>query len=379
MKNKKVKELFLRLKAWGYRMTHTSMWGDAMTALALFTVSVVILLFTLEMLGSVMPDPRLFRLDSQWYREIVERGYLTESQVWTQKGIANWAFFPLLPMLAKGLFYLGIPAFNALFFVAGIFFFLSILIFIRFVRMHNKDIPPYIAGGVLAFMPFSIYAFTGYSEAPFFFFSILTYMLFKKERYFLAGLSGICLTASRVLGVLLIPALALPLIKKFWKMSRKKQVNIVLSLMMMPLGLAGFMVYLHYHMGDALAFKHVQSVWVSTPTYNPFITLKDGLNASLTDKYFWFALFSLGSFALSAWYAFKKQYTLAIFLFLYTLLPVSIRLFSYARYAFWAFPFTLFLAQVCAHKNWARYLFPVMQILLVFVYYAWMKGASWTI
>ena len=379
MKNKKVKEYFLRLKAWGWRMTRTSMWKDAMTALALFSVAVFIMLVTVEILVNVLPDPRLFRLDSQWYREIVERGYLTESEVWTQKGIANWAFFPLLPMLAKGLFALGVAPAMALFFVSGTFFFLSILVFIRFVRMHNKEIPPYVAGGVLAFMPFSIYAFTGYSEAPFFFFSVLTYMLFKKERYFLAGLSGICLTSSRVLGVLLIPALALPLIKKFWKMSRKKQINIVLSLMMMPLGLAGFMAYLYYHMGDALAFQHVQSVWVSTPTYNPFVTLRDGLNAALTDKYFWFALFAIGSFVLSAWYAFKKEYTMAIFLFLYTLLPVSVRLFSYARYAFWVFPFTLFLAEICAHKKLARYLFPIMQILLVFVYYAWMMGASWTI
>ena len=307
--------------------------------------------------------------DCLWYKTIVENGYQTFSVL--QNGQANSVFFPLLPLLAKGLvFLIDCSAEFALLFVSKYMFFFCIWIFIYFVQSVFKDIPPSIAAATITFMPFAVHSATGYTETVFFVLVMLVFLTFHEKKYVQTAFFGALLSASKTIGVLIVPALALPLVFCFWKYPLKEKINLSLTFMLMPLGLFVFMFYLYENVGDALAFSHVQIAWSELKCFpKPFCSFWRSLNAPLTSYHFWGAIGGLFCFWASFFLFRKKKPDLAIFLIFCTLSPLMFRTIS-PRYILWN---PCFLLVVCyllnKYRRWLYIILPVMAALMMQTYF----------
>lgn len=351
---------------------------DILTSLVFFSFAVCLAYGAYTFIHT-QENTRWFRWDFQWYNSIMTNGYATEYQVWTSKGTTNWAFFPLVPLCAKILIGLtGCSSKIALVSISSFFFLLSILIFIRLTRLIFPNIPSFIPAGIVALSPLSIYAFLGYKESTFFFLSCLTTYFFIQKHYLKAGISGCFLTSSSIFGLFLLPALALGQIKQFFKNTWKEKLSYILSLSLMPLGFAFFVIYLYIHVGDGLAFLHIQKVWdLQQSPFNPFYILYQGFQRN--DYRFYFSILGIICLIVSCYFFLIKQYTLGLFLSISTIIALSVRLLSFLRYGFWLFPLLMFLSKISNYKKLYRIVFPIFIVLLLITYWAWMKGKIWTV
>lgn len=89
----------------------------------------------------------------------------------------------------------------------------------------------------------------------------------------------------------------------------------VLALLLVPLGLFSYMLFLHLHVGDALAFKNIQIAWARIPG-NPITVIFNALSQGntyqrncgflallglLTGLFLYKKKFYLSSFAIASW------------------------------------------------------------------------------
>jgi hypothetical protein len=104
--------------------------------------------------------------DSGWFIDIVERGYDTSVRTDPRnEGQANWAFFPLYPMIAKALVMLtGMTSVAALIIIANIAFFATLpLIWYETAHWYG-DRAADMAVALLAFLPGSFIFSSAYSS-----------------------------------------------------------------------------------------------------------------------------------------------------------------------------------------------------------------------
>ena len=320
----------------------------------------------------------LCQWDCQWYKSIILDGYMSEPPC--SDGMANFAFFPLLPLIAKGIYsiyrYFS-PEFY-LFFISEYVFFLDIFVFMFFVKAYFKDIPEYIAAATLTFMPFSVHAMAGYTESTFLLLSMMTILSFGQKKYLQSGIFGAFLTAARPVGALIIPALALPQTFKFFKAPLKDKTNLALCFMLMPLGLFLFMYYLEYKIGDALAFAHVQIAWGSDECFfKPFCVLLNGLKMPLSHYHFVGAVVACFSLFFCYFLYKRKKYELTLFLLFSTLCPMMIKMMSMMRFLFWN---PVFLLMVCYFLNkYKRHLWIILPIVAAYmmqIYFYFLSGET---
>jgi hypothetical protein len=195
------------------------------------------------------------------------------------------AFFPLWPLLLHSLgfltsgsvvhyYILGIVLANLLFYLAlVIFYLLSVEIF-----DHNvaKKALMY-----LAFAPYALYFFIGYTESLFILFCLATFFFLQRSiqrggmiNWLLAGLCGFFASLTRSQGFLL----ALPyafvfmqqylLADKFRLSGWYEKILALAPIILIPFGVVVYMLYLWYTKGDPLLFSHVEATsWNRSLTF----------------------------------------------------------------------------------------------------------------
>lgn len=153
----------------------------------------------------------LLEWDAQWYASILDGGYACDvEQLGTWGYASNCGFFPGLPLLAAPLRYgLGLPAWLALPLTAQLCcwgFWTLLLLLLR-----RWEVRPDLQVATLATLllhPWSFYLVTGYSEAPFLLF-MLGYLYWSDRPttggFLAAALCGIGMTATRLVGVAVLP------------------------------------------------------------------------------------------------------------------------------------------------------------------------------
>jgi Gpi18-like mannosyltransferase len=188
--------------------------------------------------------------DGGWYEKIATNGYeyLADGQQ------HNIAFFPLFPLLVRGVMALGLP-FN----IAGIlinnFAFLGALLLVYAwleARYDTQTARWSIA--TLAWCPFSLYGTVIYTEGLFLLLTTAALQAFAKQQYTSAGLWGAMASATRVTGAMLVPAFLL----MAW---REKSLKACFASLAASFGLLLFSAYCALNFGDPLAFVHVQRAW----------------------------------------------------------------------------------------------------------------------
>ncbi len=179
------------------------------------------------------------KLDCHWYSSIVRDGYHLEPSAHPKGDAANWAFFPTFPIAAKFLAFLTgydarvvLPVTSRLFLLASIFLFLIV------AKREFGENARVLSGMLVAFNPYVVYAYAGYTETLYFFLTALAFHAADKQRWVSAGFFSAILSSTRLVGVFFGAVLAMEYFRTGVLRNRKLWPALMLGLMLCPLGLA---------------------------------------------------------------------------------------------------------------------------------------------
>jgi Gpi18-like mannosyltransferase len=200
------------------------------------------------LLGKNLSLTAWVRWDAGWYLSIVERGYSFDPQ-----GPSSVAFFPLFPLLIKGVtLVLGNPVVAGLL-VANVAALGAVLALWRWVRAEAGPAEAERAALWLLVYPFSIFLHSIYAESLFFLLVVLAFDANRRGQRLAAGLwSGLAAT-TRPMGILLMPALAWDLWRTRGARGRLRPHDVI-PVLLPAAGLGAYMVYLWIAVGDPWAF-----------------------------------------------------------------------------------------------------------------------------
>lgn len=227
--------------------------------------------------------------DCNWYGSIVEGGYDATVGLHHFPEQANWAFFPLYPSLVWVVTSLtGLPVLPGGFILSNAFAFAAALASRPLFGAASRAWWLFTVGLLIG--PFSYLFSTLYSESLFILLTVLALLALKRSDYLGAAIAGALLSATRPTGVLFVFAVLTQMLVDHrraggsWRsfpMRVLGDVNLLLPLFLAPLGLFIYMAYLHVHVGDALAFAHVQRSW-GRALGDPFSTLASAIGSTFT-------------------------------------------------------------------------------------------------
>ncbi len=319
---------------------------------------------------------KLCNWDCSWYAGIVQGGYDLSPHGHARGDAANWAFFPLLPLVARALaFFSGFAPQLSLVLASKLFFLLAIFAFVKFARAYDERLDPIALASIAALNPYAIYDNVGYTESLFLLLSCAFFYHLRRGNLVIAGIMGGALSAARVVGVLAVFSY-LVRTAGAWRREPAARERILLGLLLLPLGLGLFMAFLYWLSGDALAFSHIQRAWDRVPG-NPFAYIAAGLRADAINRY-WAVMTAL-ALLVPLYFAWSKRFELALYSLGCTLIPLSTGLWAMPRYIWWQAPVLLALAMLLRNRlAWVVYLGGATAGL-THMYLAWLGGKGFVI
>lgn len=333
-------------------------------------------LFTVNFNGDKSLLDSMCAWDCGWYMTIIKSGYHTAPTTIHPSGdVANWAFSPLFPVLAK--FISVITGFDGLlsaYLVSNISFGIAIFLLFHYcAELFDEPTSKFIVTA-MAFSPFNLYYSVPYTEALYALLMIGAIHFARSNQWIFAGICAAALSSTRNLGVMIFfPFLMLAISRYGWRSLltiRPGTESAVLALLLAPLGLFIFMLFLHQHVGDALAFKNIQIVWDRTPG-NPITVIFNALSQGNTYKAYCGFLALIG--LLTGFYLYKnKFYPESLIISIGILIPLSTSVDSIPRYAFTLFPFFVALGILTKNRPSSR-----THILIIFSGLSSFAIASW--
>jgi len=309
------------------------------------------------------------KYDCNWYRSILEQGYHLTTSGPALNNSANWAFFPAFPLLAKLVSLTGLSDGLSLMVTSRLLFLLAIYSFIKFVQAYSTRVSPLLAGAVVAFSPWAVYAGTGYTESLYLLLTCAAFYALKRGNLITAGLLGAGLGATRFVGAAFGFSFLLSLIRnRAWTWSPAEISRAIFALGLVPLGLALFSLFLYWRMGDGLAFVHIQRAW-GREVGSVLANIGNGLSAGGSQRVF--ALVTIGGIFASLVLFAQRRSELGVFALLAVLIPVATSLASMPRYVMWQAPILLLIAELVGYRRiWVLY-FPLALLMLGHVYALW--------
>jgi hypothetical protein len=183
------------------------------SALLAFIANVVFPLYQREpftMFGRTSPFWDTFtRYDSGWYYAIARTGY--DASPALAGGRSNIAFFPVYPLLMRyvGRLFGRAPSDVYLggIVVAWVSFVLALVVLYYLARLDLSRQSAERAVLLTMVFPFAFFFGVAYSESTFLLFTVLAFYLLRTRRWLLGGLCAAVAGATRVTGILLVPAL----------------------------------------------------------------------------------------------------------------------------------------------------------------------------
>ena len=308
--------------------------------------------------------------DCGWYGTIVRVGYYAAPADHQAGGAANWAFFPLHPLLAGAVHRLtGLSPEDSLLLVGSLLLPVGIFLFIALLEAHEIELDPWQAGLLVAFNPESIYAHTGYTEPLYFVLCAGALLALQRDRWLVAGLLGAASSATRLVGAFVVVPMLARLVRP--PRSRAAWLDRLLAIALVPLGVALFGWHLYGRTGDLLGFLHIQIAWGHIPQ-NPFLV--------------WLrAIWHFGQYQLMAavaiwgvlgalYLCLRRMPGYGLFLAIATLLPLSTTVVSLPRYIFWQPVFLVGLAMALSERPAvAPFLLPLFFAGYLLMSLAWLS------
>ena len=311
--------------------------------------------------------------DGVHYLTIAELGYLGTGSI--------QAFFPVFPLILKLLAWFSQPLLSGIVFNS----LLTLLLLVAFYQLAKLDQTQNKAWwSVLALLAFPTSLFFGalYSESLFLILIIGSFWMARKGRWWLAGSFALLASATRIVGILLVPALLVEFWWQHrgesWKKIITKSFHHLIGILLGCLGLGTYMFYLWKNFGDPLYFFHVQSEFGAGRQESLILLpqviwryLKILWTARPFDwKYFSYLqdlLLSLGGLgALLVWWKKIRPSYLVFSLAAFILPTLTGTLSSMPRYLLVCFPLFMLLGEFYQKKlGWSYLLLTVSAILLI--------------
>src|SRR3989344_466452 len=193
--------------------------------------------------------------DGEHYLSIAQNGYQP----------LTYFFFPVYPLFVKliasfinksifGFAFVGLL-------VTHLAFLIGLIGLIRLIKLDfKKDIVKTTIILLLVF-PTSFYFASFYTESLFFALSVWSFYFARKGKWIYSGLIGAIASATRLVGIALIPALVLEAWIQWKKNKNSLNLSTVLGLILISAGLIIYMYYLNVKTGDPLEFFHSVSIF----------------------------------------------------------------------------------------------------------------------
>jgi hypothetical protein len=306
--------------------------------------------------------------DGGWLYSIACCGY--EPAPFDALEYHNWAFLPFYPLLWRAAaFFTGGHALTSMALSTALFFFGLIAVYKTALAFGEDSGTADRAVFYLSIFPLSYFFSLPRTESLFLLLSAGCFLAARRERWRVAGFLGALACITRVNGFLLLPSI---LILYFEQSKQFKLRPALLWLLLMPVGLIAFMIYLKMHTGNALAFVDVQAAWGHKLRFFPF-AFSDYLKSPARVLEDWdlrvinVALTFLG-LAGGVVLAMKKQWAFAFYTIASVLLPLSAiapgSFQSLGRYVMVIFPLFLLLGRAGVARNFDRLVQVVFLTLL---------------
>lgn len=310
--------------------------------------------------------------DSIHYLSITSYGYT----------LYNAVFFPLFPLVVKIFtFPLGNTQildprqfFTALILVS-VFFFLSLIFMYKLISIdYKKSIVLQTTFFILVF-PTSFFFSTIYSESLFFLLLILSFYYARRKNWLLAGIFAIFLTATRFVGIAILPAL----IYEFWKSEKTIFKKSFIPVLLAPLGLISYVFFNFLMWRNPLHFAQAQEWFANERSTSQIVLIPQTIfryikiltTIPISQYEWWIALLEISVFVFSVvllFVAWKKKVRMSylIFALLAILIPtLTGTLSSVPRYILPIFP--IFLALALVKNKFVKILYSVSGLILLFI------------
>ena len=339
-----------------------------------------IALFLAELLSSMIPVYSATYMgpipwantDGINYIRIAEWGY----------GHLNEAFFPLYPLLLRGIhFFIPLP-----FEVIGVAlsttcFFAGLIILYKIMAKTSITQAKWVIVCILSF-PTAFFFTAVYTESLFFLLAVLVMYFSDKKKWLFAGVCVGLASATRMVGI----CTAIIVLYELWKTKYRLRPWDVAGIFVMPLGLCSYMWFLWKTFNDPLRFVHIQALYEINRTVGRFILLPQVLwrymkilvlavgkptmvayGVSIIEL-----ALTLGAFYL-LYYGWKKKMKAGYLLYSLVVLTIPTltgTLTSMHRYILTVVP--LFFIFICIKRNTVKYvlisMFSMLQLVSVMLY-----------
>ncbi len=314
--------------------------------------------------------------DGKAYLSIVTDGYNRNFN-----GSGNTAWFPLYPMLIKGLgvFFGGTPDGYALagFIISNMLFVIAMFFLFKLVEEELNSKKALRVCTYLLFFPTAFFFSAVYAESLFFLLTVGAFYYANKRMWLWAGIFGFLSSLTRTFGVLLfVPFVYMYLKDRDFDF---KRINYkILWVCLVPLGLLVYLSYLWVVFGSPFVFVqgHEQyGRYTSLPWVPLFNSVKILLSA-LAQNNFFIALYQIynllitASFIAAAWVLYRmKKTAYAVYMTLTLLLIlISASLEGISREIIVVFPMFIALAHTAENRKYNKIItamFIVFGVLLI--------------
>ncbi len=312
--------------------------------------------------------------DTGWYMSIAKNGYC--ATVSTQPDIvnqANYAFFPLYPMLMKILGAVVGDPFLAGIIISNIALLAGCFYLYRLALMDSDEPTALDSVKYLLIFPTAFILSSVFTESLFLVLLAASFYYARKGNWLAAGTLGFFLALTRSLGVLMV----IPLAYEYLRTNKTFRRDFCF-LFLIPLGTAVFAVYNYFLTGDFLAFAHVQAAW-GHRLFNPFRVLWDGLFSTKLFNARSHAIFSAGYtiVVLALFIIFPGRIRFSYWLtgIILIFIPLCSGLQSLPRYILVIFPLYILLAQISRRGYINQAITIILAILQGFLMVFWSIGS----
>ncbi len=286
-----------------------------------------------------------------WYIQIARHGYYIRSGEYLPHNF--WPFYPILIKLASIVFRdLRVAAVV----ISHVCLLLGGLCLNALIRVDYKD-PRVSRTAVMLFMfsPVSFFFSNAYTESTFFLLATGAFLAARKGNWLVASLFGMCLSATRQVGILIALPLFLEFLRQFWTRERGFRGLLhprILFLALIPCGIGAHMLYCHVAFGDAFMFSKAASAWGRSFT-SPVETIL--FLRTYTRFYYIFFLSALivTLAILLAGVFFRIRATYLLYATMLTAIYLCSKTFeAFPRYVSVEFPLFIILGLIAARYKW---------------------------
>lgn len=197
------------------------------------------------------------RWDCGWYLTIAQNGYTMDQDAATP-GATTYAFFPMLPLMMRGIaLATGLGLHQAGMLVTN-FCFLAILVYLyRYVMLlgYSRSVA-LLSVALLCIAPQTFVFSAVYTESVFVLLLVVAMFHLRREHYIRAGIAAALLSATRANGVFFIIFALVWIVQRFgWRSVLRpwQQAEAYIPILLAPLGLFLWWSYCWWTTGDAFA------------------------------------------------------------------------------------------------------------------------------